>query len=452
MKKWINSIFLGLFSAVLITPMVLFNFKSEVVSEIDNRMLAENPFKTEGDLTQNIENYVNDRIGLRDEMILGYTLLNDKIFAKMVHPSYTYGKDGYVFGSGVTTCTSYTEYHQTFAKMVKTIQTYCEERNVPFLFVFNPAKPAVYTEYIAAGINYDRVWVEKFLQDLDAMGVRYLDNTVTMKEKKEAGEVVFNKKYDANHWNAIGAYYGTKAALIELQKDFPSINVVEKEQLQITEVVEKSLHVSKFPINEKVPVINIEGYKVQWIHKTYDDELYRHPSHRGYLHGLNKAHPESPKALVFQGSYMNKQGYQYFANAFGEYIGIHDYENVIDFPYYYNIFQPQCVVFEVAEYTIKNSFFNFDAMKNLRVNPCLEKLSSEQKSKLIKQTDWNVERNKELTKITIPIEDNSYAWLKMNKTYDMKKAKNGYEVTVLTSEYDLYKEEISIVVLEENDF
>ena len=87
-----------LFSLVLFLPIVTFNFEKEAASEIDNRMLAENPFTNgfgiNGDRTAAVENYVNDRIGLRDEMILAYTVLNDRIFGKMVHPSYTYGKNG----------------------------------------------------------------------------------------------------------------------------------------------------------------------------------------------------------------------------------------------------------------------------------------------------------------------------------------------------------------------
>ena len=48
------------------------------MSEIDNRKLSGNPFSEEamasGDLTGNIEKYVEDRIGFRDKMILSYTV------------------------------------------------------------------------------------------------------------------------------------------------------------------------------------------------------------------------------------------------------------------------------------------------------------------------------------------------------------------------------------------
>ena len=95
------------FALIILIPILTFNFEENAVSVIDNRELAKNPFSVkkreyneenyeeeeseegkEKRLTENIENYVSDRIGLRDEMILSYTILNDRIFEKMVHPSY----------------------------------------------------------------------------------------------------------------------------------------------------------------------------------------------------------------------------------------------------------------------------------------------------------------------------------------------------------------------------
>lgn len=128
-----------IFCALLLLPIFNFDFTENAVSEIDNRELAANPLTNRGeDFTSDMENYVNDRIGFRNEMIYGYTVLNDKLFGKMVHPSYSYGKDGYVFGAGVSTDIGYGEFHEVFADMVKEIQDYCEESGIPFLFVFNP--------------------------------------------------------------------------------------------------------------------------------------------------------------------------------------------------------------------------------------------------------------------------------------------------------------------------
>ena len=80
MKK-LQIVFIALLFVLLALPLAFFNWEENVVSEIDNRQLTNNPFgpnaEPGADLTASLESYVQDRIGFRDEMILGYTLLND---------------------------------------------------------------------------------------------------------------------------------------------------------------------------------------------------------------------------------------------------------------------------------------------------------------------------------------------------------------------------------------
>lgn len=453
--RQIRMVTLILFAAVIVIPMSAFNFQEPSVSLIDNRELTANPFSEEmlgsGDLTENIENYVNDRIGFRDDMILAYTVLNDSVFHKMVHPSYVYGKDGYVFGNGLMVNGVYSSYHETFADMVKKIQDYCDARNVPFLFVFEPAKPAVLTEYIPAGTNYDRSWVDGFLKALDERGVRYIDNTILLREKTEAGEAVFNQKYDANHWNDLGAYYGVNAILEELQKEIPTVHVNQPEELTVSEVLQTSLPVSEFPIHEMVPSISIDMEINTDKYDLYVNELERHPSYQGFGYYVNEERLKegAPRALVFQGSYMNSYGYKFLENGFGEYIHVHDYQNVIDFPYYFNIFQPDCVVFEVAEYTFSDGYFDYENMAAMNLNPVLEEIMAE--SAVLKEDEVDtdalaVEKGETLTKISWSCSEvYEYVWLSLDTEYDMKKTETGYEVTVLSSVYEQYQENMKII-------
>ena len=69
---------------------------------------------------------------------------------------YEYGKDGYVFSKQKANI-KLTDYHIAFADMLAEIQNYCEQRDVPFLFVFDPEKAAVYTDELHEGINYDNL-------------------------------------------------------------------------------------------------------------------------------------------------------------------------------------------------------------------------------------------------------------------------------------------------------
>lgn len=447
--KTIKIISLILFIAIIITPLCFFNTEPNAMSAIDNRMLTENPFILDGDLTENIQSYINDRIGFRDDMITAYTILNDRLFGKMVHPTYTYGKDGFVFGAGITTSNNFQDYHIAFADMVAEIQAYCTDQNVPFLFVFNPAKPAVYQDKIADGINYNRDWVDLFFAELDKRNINYLDNTQPLLELREKGTDGFNQKYDANHWNDLGAFYGTQAILKRLNQLCGSVHVNELEEFSVSEKQQTSLQASKFPIDELVPQISLNISAVS-LYDSYFPELDLHSSYKGFGYYVNSSDyaKGTPKALVFQGSYMNSYGCKYMINAFEEYIHVHDYQNVLNFPYYFNIFQPECVIFEVAEYTFSNGYFDYEAMKSLNYNPPLSTLEDDTYTCIdIESANITAEVGNTLTKITWHTdESHPYVWLALDNTYDMQKIETGYQVTIETARYESSNRCLEILV------
>lgn len=435
------------FFFLIIIPLICFNTIQDSVSVIDNRKLVENPFSLKGDLTLNIQKYVNDRIGFRDEIITAYTVLNDRLFGKMVHPSYTYGKDGYVFGAGVTTSNGFGDFHRTFADMIAKIQTYCDDRDVPFLFVFNPAKPAIYSDKIADGIKYNRDWVDLFFLELDKRGVRYLDNTKIFDDLRANGIHCFNQKYDANHWNDLGAFYGTQAILDKLHQLDNTVYVNKLEDFSVSEILQDSLLVSKFPINEQVPKFGHDK-SITNLYDNYFPELKINESYRGFGYYVNESDniKDTPKLLIFQGSYMNGYGAKYMQNAFREYIHVHDYQNVLDFPYYFNIFQPECVIFEVAEYTFSNGYFDLAKMKTLDYNPSLEKIKKDKRENIdITNQEIIIDEGNSLTTITWSTEKvHPYVWLGLDVIYDMLKIDGGYQATVETKRYKESKESMKI--------
>ena len=357
----------------------------------------------------------------------------------MIHPAYIYGKNGYVFGTGLWTNETYTEYHEAFADMVLNIQEYCESRGVPFLFAFNAVKPAIYTEYLPKGMNYDRSWVDSFLRALDERGIHYVDTTSILRKRKEDGEQVMNQKYNANHWNDIGAYYGTYEILSKMKERIPTIHLTSYDELTVNYELQTSLQVSEFPIHENVPVISIEEMEPpKWLSGALYDELYRNRSYATCLYNINQQRESegSPRALVFQGSYMNGFGYKFFSNAFGEYISIHNYQNVMDFEYYYSIFQPECVIFEVTENCISNTYFDLQRIRNMDLNPFIEDIDKDEIATSAEKV--SVTKGEALTSILWPCDadDIDYAWITIDgQVYDMYRTKNGFEVTLKTEDY-----------------
>ena len=85
------------------------------------------------------------------------------------------------------------------------LQTYCDERNIPLIFWLNPAKTTVYSSYPPDGYNFTGKFLRDLLQRLDEAGINYVNTTDVLMQKKES-EQVFNVKYDAGHWNDLGAF------------------------------------------------------------------------------------------------------------------------------------------------------------------------------------------------------------------------------------------------------
>lgn len=440
------------FFLLLLFPVITLNWKENVVSKIDNRILTNNPFGSNyesengTDLTEGIEDYLEDRIGFRDAMIYGYTVLNDSLFYEMVHPTYMYGKDGYIFAKmGMNI--SLEKYHFVFADMVKQIQDYCTKRNVPFLFVFEPEKAALLTDKLGAGINYNDDWVAQFKQALDERGIHYIDNSDILQEKLDAGEQVFNKQYNANHWNDLGAFYGVNYMLETMKKDYPGIHVNKKAEFDIEQILHTTLQVSEFPIHEYESIFYNHA---KLIDKTeaYNVELRRDENFGHFEYTVNEERLKdgSPKTLVFQGSYMNEMGYKFMENSLGEYIAVHDYQNVIDFDYYYNIFKPDYVVFEVAQYVISNSYFDYGRMTEMDLNPALDSfgnLSVEERE--LTEITMEVAEGKALVTVNVKglPQGAEYAWLEIKgEVFDFQKKKGEenpeeveYEVTVEKDKY-----------------
>lgn len=297
-----------IFALLLFIPLYKFNFQENAVSEIDNRMLTKNPFCADSEkdkddseekdtsedeeekITEMLENYVQDRIGFREDMIYLYTVANDRLFDKMVHPTYTYGKDGYVFFK-LTKEPDFGEYHIAFVDAIEKIQKYCESRNVPFLFVFNPAKVTVLQDELPDGINYNNDWVKTFMSELDDRGINYVDNTSLLEEKTDEGEVVFNKKYNAGHWNDLGAFYGCNNILTKMQTWYPQLHINEKSEYNIKEKLNTTLQVSEFPIHEYEPIFELKS-EVEDITKDYEDDLYVDDQYRHFQYVINEDRKE----------------------------------------------------------------------------------------------------------------------------------------------------------------
>ena len=363
MYKKIQFVFLVLFFVLLLIPFCFIETGNNVVSSIDNRELVEFPDFSEADWKNGLESYLSDRIGGRSFFINLNTVFNDKVFRKMVHPTYTYGTDGYVF-FGMHKNIEYGEFHHQFALMVQKLQKYCEERGIKFYFLFNPEKISVYSRYLPKGVYYNDDWVRQLFSELDSLGVNYVDNSDFLREKGYS-EQVFNRKYDAGHWNDLGMFYGLNNLFAKMSCDFPSVRELTFDDFSISRKKMTTLPVSHFSIDEDVPVF-AKKIEVENLSGRFPKEIPLNSNFRGfsYLRNLSEKSSELPRILLFQGSYLNRSA-EFVINNSSESITVHNYQNVLDADYYISVFKPDCVVFDVAEYVFSSGFFDLERMTNL---------------------------------------------------------------------------------------
>jgi len=415
---------------MIVIPVIFINFKSNSVSAIDNRLLTEWPLSNKSEVSDysfTFESYFNDRIGFRDEMINANIVLNDKLFHQMEHPSYSYGKDGYVF-SKFTENNIWDAYKEEFSNFIIRANTYCKSRNKPFYFVIEPAKASVVKSELPNGYNYNDNWTSTLQKKLQKNNINYVDNITLLKKAYKSGKKVYNIKYDANHWNYLGAYYGVNNLIDKMKMDFPELNTNSLNDFNLDKVRRKSLLASRFHINESETVCTLKNYNkiVNSLTNDYKEEIIIDKEFPDFQYLINKKNDALPRVLVFQGSYMNGKGMDFMANSFGEYIFIHDYQNVINMDYYINIFNPDCIVFEVAENMVNNTYFDYDKLKAKRFNTKISRIYNSRKigykeMKIIKGKKlMTIKLNSNVTKsnnMYLSIDSNIYDIVNIEGTY-----------------------------------
>ncbi len=364
--KIIQKIGILIFTLILLLPVALMNFAPGQISSVDNKALGELPTK-EVPMEyrpEMLRTYVQDRIGFRNSMLKVYGNANLDLFRVLVHPSYDLGRGGHMFTEIERTQQDDTYIHH-FALAVKKMQDYCESRDIPFVFMFDSSKNIVYSEYLPKGVELSTHNRDLLFQYLGELDVNYVDTSKVLTEKKKEGPV-YNKEYDVLHWNDMGAFYGINETLKVLHEDFPSVFPNELEDYKLSEEGQSQLINSEIGIDETVPILELKRYEQLTGYEDMDEELYMDDNYSGFSYTENP--DKDVDLLIFQGSYLNSR-LDFFPNQFRDTVTVHNYENVLNMPYYYNIFRPDCVVFEVTDFTIKNDYFRFDSLKELNFAP-----------------------------------------------------------------------------------
>lgn len=358
--RWVQRLTILCFGLVLAVPLVFMNHKKDQVSAIDNRNLTELP-ETMATRTGRAQfaSYLEDRIGFRTEMITADTMINDTLFHVMEHPTYTYGKDDWVFLKVPYEWSINYPYISAYCYLVEAVMDYCEEQDITFQYWLNPSKMRIYDEYMPDGVHMKWAEAEYLLEYLEELQVPYTWTADCLKQASE-DTLVYNKQYDAGHWNDTGAFLGNQTLIQDLIDRGVDIEPLDEAAFSKKEITYETLPVSFFPIHDTT--IKYERKEPQAeVDPSYNDTVELDPAHPEFIRYVNEQNPDAPKLLLFRGSYMDGREY-FLSDTFSELTAVESYGNIRNFRYYIDLFQPDVVVFECAEYVINEEMFPYEVL------------------------------------------------------------------------------------------
>jgi len=340
------------FYTILAVPLIFFNHKADQVSEIDNRALTDIPHQWTPSL---FEKYLEDRMGFRNEKIKAYTVINDKLFHEMIHPIYEYGQEDYVFFK-IRPEVIDENYLTIYTDFLAQMQKDCENQDIMFRYWLNPSKSAVYDEYLPKGVTLQYEATNYLIQLLNDKGITYTHSLDVLKEAKETQQV-FNRQYDAGHWNDTGAFVGVQELYTDLIESGADIEHIRIENYELEEERFTMLPVSFFSIQDSAMkfVPKIDNAKTD---ERYTGIIELDETYRTFEHHRNLEQEDKPKLLIFHGSYLiTGERYKFLLEHFSEVTRVHNYRNVQKYQEYIDLLNPDIVIFESADYVINESYF-----------------------------------------------------------------------------------------------
>ena len=371
-KKISNVAMLILLAACLVLPCVFMNRDEKHFSEADNRYLMEKPdrddFEDMRDYEDQLEEYLKNRIADRSQLISLYGAFNNVAFGYLAHPLYEYGLNRQAFFC-FEDAQPDMEYLTAYADYVSSMYRYCQNRGASFVYINSPEKKQVYVEDIPDYVPRPLDNFEYLKPLLEKRDVPYLDLTEPLVRAHEEGVAVYNDVYDVGHWNAEGALVGAQAIIGYLQDEGYAV-----EQPDIENDYDVVYEHHDF-LPASVLYCPTDTYK--YIHKengtgavdvTEDSEpLDLYPGYGTYTLWENDACSNDLNLLMFQGSYFNTQGTVLY-NQFAHTECIHAYMNIFDLDSYFEMFDPDIVIFESANYAINGYYYSYDGLTETQLD------------------------------------------------------------------------------------
>jgi len=379
-KVTVNVIFIVIFSTMISLPLLFMNREEGKISKIENKTLAQKPelYLSDGSLNMSyiseFEDFFNDNVGFKEKALTMNILLKYKLFGVLDIPNWLLGKDGNLFyttgGEDIEVYTGRNTYSedvmQSITNNLEYMNKYFEQAGCVTYNMFIPNKEAIYSEMYDSSIYHS----EKSRMDLltEYMAEHTNLNIINIKDAllNSKQEQLYYRAYDASHWNMNGAFVGYYELMKEIQKDYPDIDILDKEDFEITEEPFRGLMSyysdikllnDNFDFDDVVYEYSLkEGYHAVMDEKPLNGEKI--DPNLNFYHFENDSAGNSKTMLIVGDSYM----YCFMLPMLGEsfqhvyFVRNTNAETIIELAKEIN---PNIFVFEIAERVVNEPYFEY---------------------------------------------------------------------------------------------
>lgn len=316
-------IFVIVFLSIIMLPICFFHNEEGRISYVENKVSEPKPDLTNismwnSEFTNSIENYVCDRIGFRDEMILVNIAFMNSLFHDFEVTNVIKGKEQHTFYMNPSIMDCYqgldeissdqmTEIVNEFQLLNNTVNN----TGMTFEFMPIPNKDSIYPEYMPDNIKIisDNSMLKSIKNYLQVnTDITVIDVYTALENAKNEDDLLYYRNYDASHWNMRGALVG----YLELMNTLNS---------KTNENYFRNLDINDYIINKEqihYAVEYLQKYNI--IKSTFSDmEDYMYSvepingftgqqdnnSSNVYLHYYNQTLPYKKSVLIIGDSYVH---------------------------------------------------------------------------------------------------------------------------------------------------
>jgi alginate O-acetyltransferase complex protein AlgJ len=213
------------------------------ILKVENRNLAKKPFFIPANLDpypKAYDKFYNDRFPYRTNLIKNYAYyIGLKFYRQSPFPEkVSIGRDGWLF-YGKEKPFYLGTFPMNRSQVLQTVHEihnralFFHQRGIRFYFAVPPMKQEIYSENLPPDYyRSDKPTVtEQIIEEVkkDTL-VRFIDLKKALLSAKATGRLYY--KTD-NHWNQWGGYFGYKAILDRMSRDYPSLRTLDTSDFRI---------------------------------------------------------------------------------------------------------------------------------------------------------------------------------------------------------------------------